>query len=261
MRDAAFKPINEPRLVAMLEKKLKEDGRLEENQHLTLRTPPLASDIPGREPPGIHVTVFPTWIVCKAEDAPASNNDVRRRRLVKWQDLAPSGGRQRYETDERKKLEVTPLRFVGACEDGHLQDIDWRWVVHGKDNCREQMWVEERGTSADPRDTRVMCDCGKSMSLQEAFLPGRLGACKGERPWLGDRDPNGCRHQLRLLTRTATNTYFPQVATVISLPAAEDELSRLVEAQLGQLSDVKGAEDIRQGPQIQSGDQGRLRGL
>jgi len=32
---------------------------------------------------------------------------------------------------------------------------------------------------------------------------------------------------LRLLTRTATNTYFPQVATVISLPSADDALSGL----------------------------------
>jgi hypothetical protein len=62
------------------------------------------------------------------------------------------------------------------------------------------------------------------------FQPGRLGACRGERPWIGDRDPQACGAPkgLNLLTRSATNTYFPQVATVISMPQAEDELSRRI---------------------------------
>jgi hypothetical protein len=90
------------------------------------------------------------------------------------------------------------------------------------------MWLVETGTSADPRDTQVVCDCERSLSLEQAFQRGRLGRCHGERPWLGDRDPNGCHVFLRLLTRTATNTYFPQAAAVISLPSAEDVLSALV---------------------------------
>jgi hypothetical protein len=51
------------------------------------------------------------------------------------------------------------------------------------------MWVEEKGTSADPADITIACGCGKSRSLQELFQPGRLGNCRGERPWLVDRDP------------------------------------------------------------------------
>ena len=94
--------------------------------------------------------------------------------------------------------------------------------------CQEPMWVEEKGTSADPADTSIVCGCGRSLSLQDTFQPGRLGKCRGERPWLLDRDPDGCGDNLKLLTRTATNTYFPQVYTVISLPTEEDELTRLV---------------------------------
>ena len=93
------------------------------------------------------------------------------------------------------------------------------------------MWLVDGGTSADPRETRIVCDCGRSLTLEELFQPGRLGPCRGERPWIGDRDPVPCNAPkgLCLLTRSATNTYFPQVATVISLPQAEDELSRRIE--------------------------------
>lgn len=100
--------------------------------------------------------------------------------------------------------------------------------MHGPEACHEPMWVEEKGTSANPADTSVVCGCGKQLSLQELFVPGRLGNCRGERPWLLDRDPDGCDQKLKLLTRTATNTYFPQVYTVISLPTAEDELTKRV---------------------------------
>ena len=110
--------------------------------------------------------------------------------------------------------------------------------MHGPEACHEPMWVEEKGTSANPADTSVVCGCGKQLSLQELFVPGRLGNCRGERPWLLDRDPDGCDQKLKLLTRTATNTYFPQVCTVISLPTSEDELTKRVESVAGDLANA-----------------------
>jgi hypothetical protein len=135
----------------------------------------------------------------------AAGKPARRRRLVRWQDLATTGGRRRFTFDDGAKSDVTPIRFVGACENGHLQDIDWRWVVHGGQSCQEPMWIEEKGTSADPADMTVVCGCGKDLSLQQLFLPGRLGSCRGERPWLTDRDPNDCGQKLKLLTRTVSS--------------------------------------------------------
>ncbi len=108
------------------------------------------------------------------------------------------------------------------------------------------MWVEEKGTSADPADTSIVCGCGSRLSLQDTFQPGRLGKCRGERPWLLDRDPEGCGDNLKLLTRTATNTYFPQVQTVISLPTEEDELSQLVDELSGDLASVQTVQDVAQ---------------
>jgi hypothetical protein len=108
------------------------------------------------------------------------------------------------------------------------------------------MWTEEKGTSADPADTSIVCGCGKRLSLQDTFQPGRLGKCRGERPWLLDRDPAGCGEKLKLLTRTATNTYFPQVYTVISLPIEEDELTRLVDELSGDLGMVQSVADVAQ---------------
>lgn len=245
MRGNSFTTIPEPRLTLRLEQLLKDQGRLDPDVHLTLRTPPVSNDIGQGVPHGVAAPVFPTWFVCELVETGGPNSSVRRRRLVRWQDL-DTKGRRKFVFDDGRKSDVTPIRFVSACEKGHMQDIDWRWVVHGGTQCHEPMWIEEKGTSADPADTSVVCGCERRLSLQDAFQPGRLGKCRGERPWLMDRDPEGCGENLKLLTRTATNTYFPQVYTVISLPAEEDELSRLVEELSGDLASVQSVTDVAQ---------------
>jgi hypothetical protein len=191
-RANAFTIIPEPRLTVRLEQLLKDQGRLDPNISLSLRTPPVSTDGAKGIPAGVTAPVFPTWFVCEqAEATTAATGTLRRRRLVRWQDLDTSG-RRRFIFDDGRKSEVTPIRFVSACEKGHLQDIDWRWVVHGSVRCQEALWVEEKGTSANPTDTSIVCGCGRSLSPQDAFQPGRLGKCRGERPWLLDRDLDGC---------------------------------------------------------------------
>jgi len=98
-----------------------------------------------------------------------------------------------------------------------------------------------------------VCGCGKRLSLQEAFIPGRLGKCRGERPWLLDKDPDGCDLNLKLLTRTATNTYFPQVLTIISLPSEEDELTKMVAELSGELTSVQSVEHVAMAKQFTHG--------
>jgi hypothetical protein len=118
MHQGAFKSIEEPRLARMLERMLKETGRFDEGRSLSLRTPPLAADVFNREPPGVAVTVFPTWFVCPAEQTEVDGREIRRRRLVRWSDLDPTGGRRRYGLEDGRRVEVTPIRFVAGCEKG-----------------------------------------------------------------------------------------------------------------------------------------------
>jgi hypothetical protein len=245
MKGGTFITIPEPRLTMRLEQLLKDQGRLEQSKGLSLRTPPVNDGRPGELPSYIIAPVFPAYFVCEqVETSVVGGKTARRRRLVRWQNLDARGGRRRFVFDDGKKSDVTPIRFVGACEKGHLQDIDWKWVVHRNQPCQEPMWIEEKGTSADPADMTIVCGCGKQLSLQILFQPGLLGNCRGERPWLLDRDPTSCDQKLKLLTRTATNTYFPQVYTVISLPAAEDELTRLVDGLSAELRNAQSAQDV-----------------
>ena len=256
----AFRIIEEQRLVRLLEERLRGDPRIAAGKPLSLRTPPVdPGGMPGSFVPGVPVTVFPTWFTCDSvEPTPTGSASTdgqargsqRRRRMVEWKGLEPPN-RKRYRDHDGKAHDVTPLRFVCGCEHGHLQDIPWRWAVHEGTKCGEPLWLEETGTSGDPRDTRVVCGCSRSLLLEQLFQAGRLGFCHGERPWIGDRDPSGCKDpetggqvKLRLLTRSATNAYFPQAATVISLPEAEDRLGRIVAEHLTDLREAGSAAEV-----------------
>jgi hypothetical protein len=253
MRGSSFTTIPEPRLTQRLEQVLKQQGRLAESKTLTLRTPPVSDSKPGQLPSYILAPVFPAYFVCEqVETRTVAGKATRRRRLARWQDLDPRGGRRKFVFDDGRKSDVTPIRFVCACQKGHLQDISWKWVVHGSEPCQEPMWVEEKGTSADPADMTIVCGCGKDLSLQTLFQTGRLGNCRGERPWLLDREPTDCDQKLKLLTRTATNTYFPQVYTVISLPTEEDALTRLVEEVSAELANAQSPLDVAQAKRFNS---------
>ena len=116
---------------------------------------------------------------------------------------------------------MVPTRFVRACPRGHVDDLDWAGFVHGAGHdCRRQLWLDERGTTGDLADLVVRCECGKWQRLYEAAeldqIP--LGTCRGARPWLGRNTNEDCNQPSRLLIRTASNAYFPQLVSVLSLP-------------------------------------------
>jgi Domain of unknown function (DUF1998) len=238
---AAFKIIEEPRLQTLLQTQLVASNRWAPNKPLNLRTPPIAQETRyDADPASVSVRIFPTWFTCEGEPDP-SGGSSRRRRLVPWGDLEVNGGRKKYRREDGVSVDVTPIRFVGACRKGHLQDIDWRWLLHRGQACSEPMWIEEEGTSADPANIRIGCQCGRpALSLADAFKPGFLGRCGGRRPWLNNPE-SGCQENLHFLSRSATNTYFSQTVTVISLPIHEDALATAIRKHWSALQNANDA--------------------
>ena len=190
-----------------------------------LCAPPPTPNEPWATRRGIGAWRFPEWFVVQ-EDGGGQSGGERRdrsRRLVHRKALDERG---RFE-----KLTVVPTRFVRACPRGHVDDLDWRGFVHGAGRvCRRQLWLDERGTTGDLADLFVRCECGKSRPLYEAaeLDQNPLGTCRGARPWLGRNTNEDCSQPGRLLIRTASNAYFPQVVSVLSLPDRTAPVDRAV---------------------------------
>ena len=188
---------------------------------------------------GIGGWRFPEWfLVQESNPGTASRPNSRSRRMVRRTAL----DRGRFD-----KNPVIATRFVRACSQGHVDDIDWYRYVHGKgDQCRRQLWLDERGTSGDLAEQIVRCECGKSRRMHHAvdFAKFPLGTCSGARPWLGRHADEECDEPSRLLIRTASNAWFPQVLSVLSLPDRGGEVDRAVEELWDHLQIVTNAAQL-----------------
>ena len=72
-----------------------------------------------------------------------------------------------------------------------------------------------------------------------------LGLCDGARPWLGPYTREQCGEPNRLLIRTASNAYFPQLMSVISLPDRDETVKQAVTAAWEYLEAVESLDDLR----------------
>ncbi len=199
--------------------------------------PPPDTNDPRESAKGIGAWRFPEWFV--VQEKSGAGERERSRRLVHRKALDEKG---RY--DDRQ---VVATRFVRACPKGHVDDLDWYRFVHGvEDNCRRQLWLDERGTSGDLGDLVVRCECGKSRGLHEATVIelNPLGTCRGARPWLGKNTNEDCKLPSRLLIRTASNAYFPQVMSVLSLPDRGTAVGTVVAQLWDDLQIVDGLNDL-----------------
>lgn len=148
-------------------------------------------------------------------------------------------GKSCGSTAPSKRRYLIPLRFVAACEKGHIRDFPWMEWVHSdiapiKDDCKLRFWT---GGSASLAGLKVSCSCGKYRSMAGAFDFGslkRIGIeCGGQRPWLGDveDDRSRCGYELKALAKGGSNVFFPIVVSSIYLPLwAEDASKDIINA-------------------------------
>lgn len=207
---------------------------------IALYAPPADEQDPKAPRSGITSFVFPNWFLAQVEEfwQSSSGKPYRTRPLLPWGNLVKG----KYLTLEKKKAPVVPVRFVQACVNGHISDINWYRFVHSDSSnqgCRGQLWLDEGGSGNDFVDIFVRCEaCGARRPLSDATVPNGkvLGSCEGHRPWLGSAAREVCVSQAtgkpennRLLVRSASNAYFAQVLSVISLPDSDEALRKAVD--------------------------------
>ena len=239
--------IDEPRLIAKLRQSLNVSS-------LRLRKPPIHDVGPGgqQRPGGIRSPEFPSWFIAQLDQTKEFDGKTYRSRpLVEGARL----DKRKYVDADRKAHSVVPVRFVQTCPNGHLSDIEWREFVHrGKTTCRFTLWLDEAGAGNDFTEIFVRCSNPACMEkwnrrqLSEAKQKGKegederpaLGFCQGHRPWLGPFGQEACDNQKgkggsyanRLLVRSASNAYFPELISAISIPESIDAVREAISKNL-----------------------------
>lgn len=136
-----------------------------------------------------------------------------------------------------KKIKTHPVRFLTACENGHIDDFPWAFYVHSKhekeyDYKKCKLYLKDTGKTGSLADLIVRCDtCEIERTLADAYRSEKLlPKCKGRRPWLGSKNKSEdqCEKERKILLRGASNLYFPVIESSIAIPFQSNPLEDLV---------------------------------
>lgn len=136
------------------------------------------------------------------------------------------------------------IRFVTVCKDGHLDDVDWNYVVHENNDCSHSnigniptnlknpyvfLW-KGRGAL---KNINIECPrCGTEKNFGKAYY--KDWRCSGRSP---EREttrqkpsrPMTCKKSSKIMQRQAANIRMPEIKTLLSIQSIMTKLHRLVQ--------------------------------
>lgn len=127
------------------------------------------------------------------------------------------------------------LRFVAACDQGHLQDFPWQEWVHRSPSpdCGGTLEFQSSG-GGTLSSVSVKCrkcgsrrhlggitrayESGDETHLSDQLYDGGRFLCSGRKPWTGSSEEHDCDRPLRGALRNASNLYFADTFSSILIP-------------------------------------------
>ncbi|RKH89435.1 DUF1998 domain-containing protein [Corallococcus sp. AB045] len=174
----------------------------------------------------LPVVRFPHWLMCPACERLAPADEFS---------FDPNRPERRCAGCSRdaSTTYAVPVRFIVACENGHLDEFPWtRWIDC---KCASPRLVLKT-TGAGLAGKLVQCtntDCaGSPRSLEGAFgsevLATRRMACAGKRPWLPTAPEWGCEKKPRVIQRGASSVYYSAIESALDIPPFSPNLSQVI---------------------------------
>jgi hypothetical protein len=165
---------------------------------------------------GIYKTKkFPYWMKCNMHQIIHESNQK-----------CPKCQSQKIRDDHDEAV-----RFVLACPDGHLDDINWAYLVHGKStSCLGRIfdWI---GGGGELKNIKIVCrTCKKSINFGKAY--GQQWHCSGRFPETessGPVRPNTCTQHAKIIQRQASNLRIPEIMSFFTIPPPYTGLHRIME--------------------------------
>jgi len=186
---------------------------------------------------------FPSWLFCPIC---RSMKNIDLGEAIQLNGEIPTCYNKKCKGHDKKNM--LPMRFIIACENGHIDDFPWQHWAHTHTN------VSERGNCKDNNnlffETKldagasygalyVKCKtCGSGRSLagleEKGALKGVGVKCRGKQPWQAHTDVEcECDETPVMKQRNASNIYQPVIVSAIDIDAPstnfKDDDSQLLE--------------------------------
>lgn len=167
---------------------------------------------------------FPVWALCTRHGILYQKNDRTNEKIA-----CPQCGEQDNKDKAWDQANRQAIRFVRACPQGHLDDVDWVNIIpHQQQNCRPT-WLRWRGSGALKNITIECPLCQGWINLGVAY--GREWPCSGRFPEREAGQPSrpGCTAGARIIQRGAANLRIPEILTALVIPKCDTSLHRLLQ--------------------------------
>lgn len=194
----------------------------------------------------MHFTRFPRWYFCSR---------CRQMKRAEIASLTPPRCDGRYQPCIGHSPKMVPVRFVIACNNGHIDDFPWeQWAHNGSSVCNTPQLRLRQTRGAGLAGLRVECVNPSCQKLGATLsTAGRKDAlkkigCNGHRPWLGRYSDvkESCTETPQMIQRGASNAYFSRIVTSILIPPFSKKLFRILDSlEFQELKDRIGTIDGR----------------
>lgn len=198
-----------------------------------LKSPPALPSYGKPDSQHIIKTIrFPRWMFCP-----------KCKKMQKWSNekVTTESGKPACSNPKCNKKHLVPMRFVMACEGGHMNDVPWEIWAHsgstGKRECSTKgidlSFKSDASKGSGLDALYVQCgECGSKRDLGDITSPQAMKSlklnCTGSQPW---EKWESCDKPLVVLQRGASNLYYSVVRSALDVPneAGEPDSGELLE--------------------------------
>jgi hypothetical protein len=127
------------------------------------------------------------------------------------------------------------IRFIKACSDGHMDEVDWYVIAHGRGSaCTHNSWFKWYGGGGSLSEVYIECPvCGsRKYTLGQVYQWD--WPCSGRFPEkeVGpQRFTSTCDKPAKIIQRQASNLRIPELLTLFSIPPRHTRLHNLLQTR------------------------------
>lgn len=173
-----------------------------------------------------HTDVFPRWAICKRHNILRKLDGDRGKVLLQC---------SACKKENRKYDAGIGIRFIRACHKGHMDDVDWRYEVHGSASCScdEYDWKDVGNNFVITcRECEMNTDYNRIKHKSES---GNL-ICSSHWPENNSSDSTECSDDTteeasgtaKLVLKNASNLRIPHVVSSLVIPPYANRLYKML---------------------------------
>jgi hypothetical protein len=119
------------------------------------------------------------------------------------------------------------IRFVRACPDGHLDDVDWYGIIHSYRKTCNNIVYSWNSAGGSLRDVEISCTCGATKTLKDVYRETKH--CTGRFPEKGSTF-SSCLQEAKVTLRGSSSLRIPEIITTITIPQFASRLHRILDS-------------------------------